>query len=100
MNDLEKTMTQLWEAGDAWRDVMPVADTTRYVATHGSPWDYDRRVPILFWRRGMTPSDRSEAIETIDIMPTLAASIGLAIDQSKIDGHCLENVAGIACPSR
>ncbi|MEL0251107.1 MAG: alkaline phosphatase family protein, partial [Novosphingobium sp.] len=21
-----------------------------YVATHGSPWDYDRRVPILFWR--------------------------------------------------
>ena len=24
-----------------------------YVATHGSPWDYDRRVPILFWRPGM-----------------------------------------------
>ncbi len=21
------------------------------VATHGSPWDYDRRVPILFWRK-------------------------------------------------
>ena len=28
-----------------------------YVATHGSPWDYDRRVPILFWRRGMAPAD-------------------------------------------
>ena len=82
------------------RDVMPIADTTRYVATHGSPWDYDRRVPILFWRRGMAPSDRPEAIETADIMPTLAAGIGLAIDQSKIDGHCLENIAGIACPSR
>ena len=25
MNDLEKSITQLWEAGDAWRDVMPVA---------------------------------------------------------------------------
>ena len=25
MTDLEKQITQLWEAGDAWRDVMPVA---------------------------------------------------------------------------
>ena len=24
-NDLEKTITRLWEAGDAWRDVMPMA---------------------------------------------------------------------------
>jgi 2,3,4,5-tetrahydropyridine-2-carboxylate N-succinyltransferase len=24
MNDLEKTITRLWEAGDGWRDVMPV----------------------------------------------------------------------------
>ena len=32
------------------KDVTPIPDTTRYVATHGSPWDYDRRVPILFWR--------------------------------------------------
>ena len=27
MNDLEKTITQLWEAGDDWREVMPVAQT-------------------------------------------------------------------------
>ena len=26
MDDLEKTITQLWEAGDDWRDVMPVAE--------------------------------------------------------------------------
>jgi len=26
VNDLEKTITQLWEAGDDWRDVMPVAE--------------------------------------------------------------------------
>ena len=25
VTDLEKTITQLWEAGDAWRDVMPVS---------------------------------------------------------------------------
>ena len=33
------------------KDVTPIADTSHgFVATHGSPWDYDRRVPILFWR--------------------------------------------------
>ena len=39
------------------RDVTPIADTSRYVATHGSAWDYDRRVPILFWRPGRDGRD-------------------------------------------
>ena len=82
------------------RDVTPIANTTTYVATHGSPWDYDRRVPILFWRSGMAPADRADAIETADIMPTLAASIDLAIDARSIDGECLRAVQGIACPAR
>jgi arylsulfatase A-like enzyme len=82
------------------RDIMPIADTRRYIATHGSPWDYDRRVPILFWRQGMTPADRPEAIETADIMPTLAASIGLPVDAGLIDGECLRDVQGITCAAR
>jgi len=82
------------------RDITPIANTTTYVATHGSPWDYDRRVPILFWRSGMAPADRAEAIETADIMPTLAASIGLPIDTRSIDGECLTDVQGIICPAR
>ena len=82
------------------RDVTPIADTKSYVATHGSPWDYDRRVPILFWRRGMARTERNDAIETVDIMPTLAASLGLAIDQNSIDGECLSGIQGIVCPSR
>ncbi len=82
------------------RDVQPVPVTTSYVATHGSPWDYDRRVPILFWRRGMTQTLRNESIETADIMPTLAAAIGLAVDQKSIDGKCLAGVSAINCPAR
>ena len=36
------------------RNVSPIVNPgVGYVATHGSVWDYDRRVPILFWRRGM-----------------------------------------------
>ena len=81
------------------RDITPIADTKSYVSTHGSPWDYDRRVPILFWRKGMAAANRNESIETADIMPTLAASIGLSIDSSKIDGECV-SVQGISCPVR
>ena len=82
------------------RDITPIADTRLYIATHGSPWDYDRRVPILFWRRGMAPADRQDAIETADIMPTLAAALGLAVDPRSIDGECLAGVKGISCPAR
>lgn len=82
------------------RDITPIFDTSRYVATHGSPWDYDRRVPILFWRKGMTPSDRPNAVETVDIMPTLAASLGLPVDPTTIDGKCLGGVESISCPAR
>jgi hypothetical protein len=82
------------------RDVNPVPVTTAYVATHGSPWDYDRRVPILFWRRGMGHTERNDSVETVDIMPTLAAVIGLTVDQKSIDGECLNGVSGVNCPSR
>jgi predicted AlkP superfamily pyrophosphatase or phosphodiesterase len=82
------------------RDIMPIAHPSQtYVSTHGSPWDNDRRVPILFWRKGMAAANRNESIETADIMPTLAASMGLAIDTAKIDGHCV-SVQGIFCPVR
>jgi phosphonoacetate hydrolase len=77
--------------------VSPIAaPSAGYAATHGSPWDYDRRVPILFWRKGMAPANRSEAVETVDILPTLAAMIGLPVDSATVDGKCL-SVQGAAC---
>ena len=81
--------------------VMPIFDTSHgYVSTHGSPWDYDRRVPILFWRRGMQPFEQPLAVEAIDIMPTLAALIGLPVRSGSIDGRCLDLLAGpeSSCP--
>jgi hypothetical protein len=67
-----------------------------YVATHGSVWDYDRKVPILFWWKGLAPQDRRESAMTVDILPTLASLIGLKVSQSQIDGHCLDLDAGPA----
>jgi hypothetical protein len=65
-----------------------------YVATHGSPWDYDRRVPILFWRKGMIGFEQPSPVETVDIAPTLAAWVGLKMPPGTMDGRCLDLDAG------
>lgn len=83
--------------------ITPIADASHgAVATHGSIWDYDRRVPILFWRRGMTSFEQPLSVETVDIMPTLAALIGLPLAPGAVDGRCLDLDAGpeSACPAR
>ncbi|WP_242115991.1 alkaline phosphatase family protein [Sphingomonas lacusdianchii] len=66
----------------------PVAGTA--VATHGSFWDYDRRVPILFWRKGEGGFEEPFGVETVDILPTLAATIRLPVPRNEIDGRCLD----------
>jgi alkaline phosphatase len=63
-------------------------------ATHGSPWGYDRRVPILFWWKGMAGFEQPNAIETVDIMPTLASLIDLPVPTDEIDGRCVDLVPG------
>ncbi len=81
--------------------ITPIADPTHgYVATHGSFWDYDRRVPILFWRKGMVGFEQPLSVETVDIMPTLAASIGLRLGAPQVDGRCLDLDAGVGTTCR
>jgi predicted AlkP superfamily pyrophosphatase or phosphodiesterase len=58
------------------------------VAGHGSPWNYDRRVPILFWWPGATGFEQPLPVETVDIAPTLAALLGIA--PPAVDGRCLD----------
>src|SRR5437763_4673456 len=80
------------------KDITPIADTSHgSVATHGSPWDYDRRVPILFWRPRTSGATIERPVETIDIMPTIASSIGLPVAAGSVDGHCLAELAAAAC---
>lgn len=57
------------------------------VAGHGSPWDYDRSVPLLFWWSGAPTRSPGTPTETVDIAPTLAHMIGLA--PPHVDGRCL-----------
>jgi arylsulfatase A-like enzyme len=73
------------------RAVVPIiAARPGYTATHGSPYDYDRRVPLLFWRKGLTGMEQPQPVETVDIAPTLAALIGLKVPQGAFDGRCLD----------
>ena len=81
-------------------NITPISTTTTYVATHGSVWDYDRRVPIIFWRPGMTAAAREESVETVDIMPTLAAMLRLQGAPLNVDGHCLQSISGVVCDQR
>jgi arylsulfatase A-like enzyme len=77
--------------------VSPIAvPTAGFAATHGSPWDYDRRVPIVFWRKGQAAAASDQPVETTDIMPTLASMLGLAVQPGSVDGKCLP-AAGVAC---
>ena len=75
--------------------VTPIADPAKgNVATHGSPWIYDRRVPILFYRPGKTGFEQPLGVETVDILPTLAALVDLKVPADEIDGRCLDLDAG------
>jgi predicted AlkP superfamily pyrophosphatase or phosphodiesterase len=68
-----------------------------YMSSHGTVWNYDRRIPILFWWPGADAQERFLPLETIDIAPTLAALVGLA-PPAGIDGRCRMLRAG-ACPT-
>lgn len=70
--------------------ITPISDPSQYVATHGSPWNYDRRVPLLFLQPGRTGFEQPLPVETVDILPTLASLIGLPIPPAEIDGRCLD----------
>ncbi|MDH7638688.1 alkaline phosphatase family protein [Sphingomonas oryzagri] len=63
------------------------------VAGHGSPWDHDRQVPILFWWPGAEGQTRDNPIETIDIAPTLAALAG--VKTPDVDGQCVDLGGGM-----
>ena len=72
------------------RGIVPTPGRPGIVTTHGSFWDYDRRVPILFWRKGLAGLEQPAPVETVDIAPTLAAVIGLDVPDGEFDGRCLD----------
>ena len=58
--------------------------TTNY-ATHGSPWDNDAHVPVLFWGNGVKPGVFTEFVRVVDMAPTLAELLKIKPTE-KLDG--------------
>jgi predicted AlkP superfamily pyrophosphatase or phosphodiesterase len=59
--------------------------------THGTPHDYDARVPIIFYGAGIRPGRRTERALVVDIAPTLAAIVR-ARPMEPLDGRVLRAV--------
>ncbi|MEO8193722.1 MAG: alkaline phosphatase family protein [Gemmatimonadales bacterium] len=55
------------------------------VASHGSPYDYDSNVPIVFYGPGFTRGKYTDFVRTVDIAPTLAQRLGIK-PLEKLDG--------------
>lgn len=66
-----------------------------YLANHGTPNGYDRRVPLIFWGP-WAPARRGEPVRTIDLAPTLAHELGLR--PGPVDGHPLD-LGGLRHPA-
>ncbi|HEY3114235.1 MAG TPA: alkaline phosphatase family protein [Gemmatimonadaceae bacterium] len=58
------------------------------VASHGSPYDYDTHVPIIFAGPWFAPGRYPEFVRTVDIAPTLAEIAGVKPSE-KLDGVVL-----------
>jgi len=58
------------------------------VATHGSPYDYDTHVPVIFAGPWFVPGRYGEFVRTVDLAPTLAAVAGVKPSE-KLDGVVL-----------
>lgn len=56
-------------------------------ASHGTPWNYDQHVPVLFMGFGIKPGQYFDAITPADIAPTLATLCGVTL--ASRDGHAL-----------
>jgi predicted AlkP superfamily pyrophosphatase or phosphodiesterase len=57
-------------------------------ASHGSVYDYDAWVPILFYGPGFKPGKYTNVVRVVDMAPTLATVLGVKPIE-KLDGHVL-----------
>ena len=61
---------------------------TNIVATHGSPYDYDSHVPLIFYGPWFRTGRYDDAVRTVDIAPTLAEVTGVKPSE-RVDGVVL-----------
>ena len=66
-------------------------DKGAVAAMHGSPWNYDTHVPVIFMGPGIRASRIHRPVQPADVAPTLAALLGLSPPASA-SGNVLSEV--------
>ena len=61
-------------------------------STHGSPWNYDTYVPIVFAGAGLEPDIVDRRVLTVDIAATLAAYLGIKPPSGSVGNPLVEVV--------
>jgi predicted AlkP superfamily pyrophosphatase or phosphodiesterase len=59
--------------------------------SHGSPYAYDTRVPIVFWGQGINARGVNRPIHSVDVAPTLAKILHLSVPKN-LDGKALKEL--------
>jgi predicted AlkP superfamily pyrophosphatase or phosphodiesterase len=62
-------------------------------STHGSPWNYDTHVPIVFVGSGMQPGVVQRPVQTVDVAVTLAAFLGIKMPSGAVGEPLVEVLA-------
>lgn len=62
--------------------------------THGSPYRYDRHVPLVFFGAGVGAGVSDRPVRTVDIAPTLADLVGITVPDD-LDGVSLGPALGL-----
>lgn len=63
----------------------PLSTWRGNIASHGSPYDYDSHVPLIFSGAGVRPGRFGEFVRTVDLAPTLAQLAGVRPTE-RLDG--------------
>lgn len=58
------------------------------IVSHGSAYDHDTHVPLIFFGSGIRPGRHGGVVRTVDIAPTLAARLGVSPTE-RLDGVVL-----------
>lgn len=48
--------------------------------THGTPYEYDQHVPLVFYGKGIVPGVHRDRVSIIDLAPTLSAIAGVRLE--------------------
>ncbi len=69
-------------------------DGLTVASTHGSPWNYDTHVPLIFAGHGLVPAHVTRRVETVSLAPTLSAYLGIRPPSGAAGPVLTEVVAG------